>query len=433
MVAVSRVTLSDPVLPLSTLPAPAPVGADGGRRPKLLFLATEDWYFWTDRLPVARAARDAGFAVIVAARVRAHAEPILAEGFALRPLAWRRRGDGLLGAMRAVLAIARLYRAERPDIIHHVALKPMLFGGLARRLAFARGPFAGGAAAAPIDSVMGLGSGFTAKTLAGRLGRQPLGLALRLAAGGSWVVVQNPDDGTVLARLGLDPRRIALIRGSGVDTAHFAPLPAPRAPPVRVALVARMLRQKGVLDAVAAVRLLRSRGQAVELLLAGGPDPDNPDSLDRRTLDAVAGEPGIEWLGPVADVREVWRRAAICVLPSTYGEGLPRTLLEAASCARPMIATDIPGCREVVRPGDTGVLVPPHDIEALAAAIAELAQDPARGATMGKAARAMIEHQFAESVIVRETLSLYRAALAERVGAEKDRAERAGAQRDGGR
>ncbi len=426
MVAVSRVSLSDPILPIAS--PPAFVAGDGGRRPKLLFLATEDWYFWTDRLPVARAAREAGFAVIVAARVRAHAERIRAEGFALRPLAWRRRGDGLLGAARAVLAIVRLYRAERPDIIHHVALKPMLFGGLARRLAFARG-----AAAATVDSVMGLGSGFSGTTLARRLGRRLLGLALRLAARGSRIIVQNPDDGVVLTRLGLDPRRIALIRGSGVDTAHFAALPAPPAPPVRVALVARMLRQKGVLDAVAAVRLLRARGLAVELLLAGGPDPDNPDSLARGTLDAFAGEPGIEWLGPVEDVRAVWRRAAICLLPSTYGEGLPRTLLEAASCARPMVATDIPGCREVVRPGDTGLLVPPHDVEALATAIAELAQDPALRAAMGEAARAMIERQFAEAVIVRETLSLYRAALAERAGAERAGAQRAGAQKAGGR
>ena len=416
-------SLPDPIPPSSAPPAaPAAfVAGDGGRRPKLLFLATEDWYFWTDRLPVARAAREAGFVVIVAARVRAHAERIRAEGFALHPLTWRRRGDGLLGAMRAVLAIARLYRAERPDIIHHIALKPMLFGGLARRLAFVRG-----AKAVPVDSVMGLGSGFSATSLAGRLGRRPLGMALRLAAAGSRVVVQNPDDGVVLGRLGLDPGRIALIRGSGVDTAHFAALPAPPAPPVRVALVARMLRQKGVLDAVAAVRLLRARGLAIELVLAGGPDPDNPDSLDCRTLEAFAGEPGIEWLGPVEDVRTVWRRAAICVLPSTYGEGLPRTLLEAASCARPMVATDIPGCREVVRPGESGLLVPPHDAAALAAAIAELARDPVRRAAMGAAARAMIERQFAEGVIVRETLALYRAALADRARAAPAAANRAG-------
>jgi glycosyltransferase involved in cell wall biosynthesis len=427
------VSLSDPIPSFSKSPAfpaaaaspPASVSGDGGRRPKLLFLATEDWYFWTDRLPVARAAREAGFAVVVAARVCAHAEPILAEGFALRPLAWRRRGDGLFGAARAVLAITRLYRAERPDIIHHLALKPMLFGGLARRLAFA-----GGVAAAPIDAVMGLGSGFSGTTLARRLGRRLLGRALRLAAAGSRVVVQNPDDGVVLTRLGLDPGRIALIRGSGVDTAHFAALAAPPAPPVKVALVARMLRQKGVPEAVAAVRLLRARGLAVELLLAGGPDPDNPDSLDDHALEGFAGEPGIEWLGPVADVRTVWRRAAICVLPSSYGEGLPRSLLEAASCARPMIATDIPGCREVVRPGKTGLLVPPHDIAALAAAIAELAQDPARRAAMGEAARAMIERQFAEEVIVRETLALYRAALAER--AQTAGTERVGEKRAGG-
>ena len=127
-----------------------------------------------------------------------------------------------------------------------------------------------------------------------------------------------------------------------------------------------MLRSKGVLEAAAAVRRLRARGIAVELLLAGPTDPDNPDSLDDRTLARVTAEPGIAWLGRVADVRDVWRRAAIAVLPSTYGEGVPKALLEAAACARPIVATDMPGCREVTRPGETGLLVPPHDIAALA-------------------------------------------------------------------
>src|SRR5205085_4423594 len=132
------------------------------------------------------------------------------------------------------------------------------------------------------------------------------------------------------------------------------------------------------LDAVAAIRLLRRRGLPVELLLAGPTDPDNRGSLSAATLAALASGPGIEWLGPVADVRTVWRRAAIAVLPSTYGEGVPKALLEAAACARPIVATDMPGCREIVRHGETGLLVPPNDVEALAAALAALAADPER-------------------------------------------------------
>jgi len=404
------VVLFDPV-PTVSAPSAAP---DTRRRPKLLFLVTEDWYFCSHRLPVARAAREAGFEVVVATRVRRHGAAIREEGFGLRPLAWRRRSDGLLGAARAISAISRLYRDERPDIVHHVALKPVLFGGIARRLAFGR------AAAAPamVDSVMGLGSGFSDATTAAKLRRPPLALALRLVAGGSrgWIVVQNPEDRAALAGLGIDARRIALIRGSGVDTRHFVPLPEPGGDTVAVALVSRMLRDKGVLDAAAAIRKLRARGCAVELLLAGPTDPDSANSLTPEALRSLAAEPGIEWLGPVADVRAVWRRAAIAVLPSTYGEGVPKTLLEAAACGRPLVAADVPGCREVVRPGTTGVLVPPHDVDGLAAAIASLAGDPALRAMLGRAGRELIEQRFADEIVARETLALYRTALAERGG-----------------
>jgi glycosyltransferase involved in cell wall biosynthesis len=393
--------------------SPPPTASHAASRPKLLFLVTEDWYFCSHRLPVARAARDAGFGVVVAARVRVHGEQIRREGFALRPIAWRRRGDGLVGAVRAINDIARLYRAERPDIVHHVALKPVLFGGLARRLAFR------GSSTPPvsIDSIMGLGSGFSAASFAARFREPSLGTALRLAAGKrpGRVVVQNPEDRAALVGLGIDPERIVLIRGSGVDIGHFVPLAEPNSATVTVALVSRMLREKGVLDAIAAIRLLRARGLTIELLLAGPTDQDNRSSLSAELLSSLGEQPGVEWLGPVADVRTIWRRAAIAVLPSTYGEGVPKALLEAAACARPIVATDVPGCREVIRPGETGILVRPHDVGGLADAIATLAGDPARRSSMGRAGRALVEHDFAEEIVARETLALYRGALNERV------------------
>jgi glycosyltransferase involved in cell wall biosynthesis len=378
-------------------------------RPKLLFLITEDWYFCSHRLPVARAARDAGFEVLVATRVREHGEQIRREGFRLRPLAWRRRGDGIVGAGRAVAEIARLYRAEQPDIVHHVALKPVLFGAMAARLAFGRkaGPVR-------VAAITGLGSGLEPARFAARLGRPLLRSALRFAAQGGRVIVQNPEDGAAMIRLGVDPVRIALIRGSGVDTAHFAVLREPSGSAVSVALVARMLRSKGVLDAVAAVRRLRAQGLEIQLLLAGPTDPDNADSLDEAALRALAAEPGIEWLGQLADVREVWRRAVIAVFPSTYGEGVPKALLEAACCTRPIVAADMPGCREVVRHGETGLLVPPNNVAALAEAIAALARDPARRQAMGGAARVLVEREFGEAAVAEQTLALYQAALSER-------------------
>jgi glycosyltransferase involved in cell wall biosynthesis len=288
----------------------------------------------------------------------------------------------------------------------------VLFGGVALRRAFPgpeRAPVA-------IDSIMGLGSRFSAASFAARLRRPSLGIALRLAAGRGrgWVIVQNPEDRDALLTLGIARRRIVIIRGSGVDCNHFRPLPDPDAATVTVALVSRMLRDKGVLDAAASIRLLRGRGLPVELLLAGPTDPDNRGSLTAESLISLTNDPGIAWLGPIADVRAVWRRAAIAVLPSTYGEGLPKALLEAAACARPVVASDVPGCREVVCPGETGLLVPPRDIYGLAAAIAGLAGDPMRRQAMGRAARELVEREFDEGTVARETLAVYDAALRQR-------------------
>jgi glycosyltransferase involved in cell wall biosynthesis len=403
----ARVLLT-PTVPIAVAP---PQGL--AARPKLIFLVTEDWYFWSHRLPVARAARDAGFSVIVATRVQDHGERIRAEGFGLCPLRWRRRGDGIFGAGRALATIAALYRRERPDIVHHVALKPVLFGGIAAHLAFARGP----GRPAQIAAVTGLGSGLARASVLARLLRPALGGALRRAAAGARVIVQNPEDGAALARLGIVQAHIVLIRGSGVDLDHFTPLPDPSAPPgaaVTVALVARMLRSKGVLDAVAAVRRLRARGLAIDLVLAGPTDPGNRDSLTESALLALAAEPGIEWLGRVEDVRAVWRRAAIAVAPSTYGEGVPKALIEAAACARAIVATDMPGCREVVRAGETGLLVPPHDIASLAEALATLAGDAARRQAMGRAGRTLVEREFGEEGVARQTVALYHAVMRER-------------------
>jgi glycosyltransferase involved in cell wall biosynthesis len=375
--------------------------------PKLLVLVTEDWFFCSSRLPMTRAARDAGFDVVVATRVRDHGEQIRGEGFALRPLPWRRRGDGFFGGLRAILAIARLYRAERPDIVYHVALKAIVFGAAATWLAF---PW-GGARPTPVSAVTGLGA--VLDRVARRWGSRfhPLAIALRLATRRGVVTVENPDNRDVLVKIGLDPARISLIRGCGVDTVRFASLPEPQGPAVTMALVARMLRSKGVLDAAAAVRQLRAEGRDINLILAGATDPDNRDSLSDDEMRALAAEPGVEWLGHVADVRNVWRRADIAVLPSTYGEGLPAVLLEAASCGRPIITSNMPGCREAVMPGETGLLVPARDVAALSTAIAMLAENPDRRRAMGCAGRALVEREFSNEIVAAKTLTVYRSLL----------------------
>jgi glycosyltransferase involved in cell wall biosynthesis len=370
-------------------------------RPKLIYLVTEDWYFLSHRLPVARAARDAGYEVVVATRVGQGREAIEAEGFRVAPLDWRRGSINPLRELGAVAAIWRLYRREKPDIAHHVAMKPVLEGSLAAWLAGVPGV---------VNALAGFGYLFI-----GRDGWvRHIGPAIRCALGlllarrRNWrVVMQNPDDLEMLVERGMVRREAAvLIPGSGVDLKRFAPTPEPP-PPLAAALVGRMLGFKGVGDLVEAARILKKRGVALRLCLAGPTDMENPAAIPRATLEAWAGEGAVEWLGPVKDVAVLWRNTAIAVLPS-YGEGVPMALLEAAAAGRPMVASDVPGCREIVRDGETGLLVPPRNPKALADALARLAGDPALRQRLGAAARRLAEERFGEAAIAAATVDLYK-------------------------
>ena len=221
----------------------------------------------------------------------------------------------------------------------------------------------------------------------------------------SWTVVQNPDDRAFVLELGLTPEHIVLIRGSGVDTEHLAPLPEPPAP-VTAAYVGRMLADKGVPTLIDAVKRLRDRGVEMRLLLAGDCDTENPGSLTPEQLREFVGALGIQWLGHVSDIREVWRQAHFAVLASRR-EGLPKSLLEAAACGRAMVATDAPGCREVAIEGKTALTVPVDDVEALADAMARLTEDAALRQTFGKAARSLVEAEFSADAIGRQIVALY--------------------------
>jgi glycosyltransferase involved in cell wall biosynthesis len=381
--------------------SPSPAAA---KSPKLIFLVTEDWYFWAHRLPQARAARDAGFAVSVATRVDAHGELIRGEGFTLHALGWRRGSVNPLAAVSSVLEIARLYKREHPSIVHHVSQKPILLGSIAARLA---------KVPRIVNALTGLGFLFVASTLKARVVRGVLLPILRNIASLPQVrfLVENPDDGMMLKRLNLVPdHRLILIMGSGVDVDHYMPLPEPPGPVV-IGCAARMLRIKGVEDVVAAFRILRAGGSDARLLLAGVPDPENPAAISEAELRSWAAEPGIEWPGHVSDVRQVWARAHIAVLASRGGEGIPMTLMEAAACGRPLIATDVPGCREIVVPEKTGLLAPPQDPAALAVALWRLVEDAEFRRRCGLAARERVTHGLDAGTVGRETVAVYRALL----------------------
>jgi glycosyltransferase involved in cell wall biosynthesis len=367
--------------------------------PRLLYLVTEDWYFVMHRLPMARAARQAVFEVHVATRVARHAGAIEAEGFALHPLAWRRGSFDPLAFSRTVLAIRTLLAKVRPDVIHQVGMLPALAGLMAT---FRR----------PVPTLTGLvGLGFTFTGTDARMrALRPLisGLLPRLLdRPHAEVLVENPDDRDALVRLGITPQKINLVLGSGVDVDALTPMPEPP-PPVSIGFAGRLIATKGVRTLLTAHAELVGSGEPLRLLIAGEPDESNPSAIPRTEVQFWRARPGVALLGQIADIRALWRQVHIAALPSRGGEGVPMSLLEAAACGRPLVATDVPGCREIARHGETALVVPPDDPTALAAALRTLAGDAALRARLGAAARALAVEKFSSAYVGAQVAALYR-------------------------
>jgi glycosyltransferase involved in cell wall biosynthesis len=369
------------------------------RKPHLLYLVTEDWYFCSHRLPLAIAAREAGYRVTLVTRVSTCATRIRAAGIELIPLRLSRSSHNPLREIATIVEIIGIYRRLRPDIVHHVALKPVLYGGLAARLL--RVP-------AVVNALMGLGYIFSSGDLKARLLRPLVEIAYRglLNARNSHLIVQNPDDRDLLTgRRLVAPNRIVLIRGSGVDLLAFDEVPEPAGVPL-VILPARMLRDKGVEEFVVAARLLKQQGVSARFALVGDPDPDNPASIPEATLKGWQAQGAVEYWGWRNDMTQVYRECNLVVLPA-YREGLPKALIEAAACARAIITCDVPGCREVVRHEDNGLLVPVQDPIALMDAMRRLIREPSTRHRMGARGRARAEEKFSIEKVVQETLNVY--------------------------
>lgn len=365
--------------------------------PVLAYLVTEDWYFLSHRLPMACAAQAAGYEVHVITQVGKGAAAIEAMGFKLHAMDWHRGSVSPFTFLANIRAVRRLYRAIRPDLMHHVSLQPSIVGSLA----------AVGLPGKRLNALAGLGFVFTSATPKARLVRPILRALLRYVLGHEHavVLVQNPDDRTAVQSLGVADDRIFVIAGSGVETDKLVVLPEP-AGEVTAAFVGRLLDDKGVRTLVEAHAILERQGTPLRLLIAGEPDPSNPVSIPSQEIAAWALRPGLKLLGHVADIRDVWKAAHIAVLPSRR-EGLPKSLLEAAACGRPIVATDVPGCREIARPDINALLVPPDDPQALADAIQRLAQDAGLRVRFGAAGRKLVEDKYSAERIGAATVSVY--------------------------
>jgi glycosyltransferase involved in cell wall biosynthesis len=366
-------------------------------KPVLVYLVTEDWYFLSHRLPMATAAQRAGYDVHVATNVVDGGAAIESYGFTLHPLNWRRGSARPQDLIRILGEIRALYRRLKPDIVHHVGVQPAIIGALASI----------GLPIVKLNAMAGLGFAFTSRTARARA----TGFAMRLAMRGLFnrphnaVLVQNPDDRAAVTALGISPERIFLIPGSGVDTEQLTPMPEP-AGTMTVGYVGRLLADKGVRSLVEAHKILAARGRVLRFVFAGEPDPANPASIPDSEIDSWKAIDRLDLLGHIDDIRQVWAMSHIAVLPSRR-EGLPKSLLEAAACGRPIVATDVPGCREIARPEVNALLVPADDAAALADAIDRLAGDGDLRRRFGAAGRAMVEAEFSEHRIGRDIVALY--------------------------
>jgi glycosyltransferase involved in cell wall biosynthesis len=366
--------------------------------PKILYLVTEDWFFASHFLPMAQTARDCGLQVAVATRVRADGERLKAEGFSVIAIESRRGSFSLLRSLSDFFQAFKIVREERADIVHCIALRPVVIGGLAAK-------FAG--TGALVVAPTGLGHLWIEHGVAVRVARK-----IVRAIVGSWLrgprthyLFENRDDPR---EFGLDPdgADVTIVGGAGVDPEKFPRSEAPPAPPLKVAVVARMIQPKGIVEAVDAVQRARGAGAPIELHLFGDPDPDNPRSIPQATLAQWSQSPGIMWHGHEADVARVWREHHVAMLLS-YREGLPRSLVEAAAAGRPIVATDVAGSREVVRDGQEGILVPLGDIDAAAQVLTKLAADPDLRYRLGAAAHARFIERFTADAVRQKMRNLY--------------------------
>ncbi|WP_234729827.1 glycosyltransferase family 4 protein [Acidocella facilis] len=367
------------------------------QRPTLVFLLMEDWFFASHFWARALAAKAAGWRVVLITRENQSRAEIEASGIEFIAADLDRKRLNPFKELAFSLWLARQYRRLQPDVVHHIALKPIIFGGIAARLA--RVP-------AVVNAPIGLGFVFSSQKLLAKILKPLVSLGLRatMSPKHGIAIFENPDDlnamveGRMVARA-----RTALIRGAGVDMTRFAPMTEAEGRP-RILLAARLIREKGIPDFVEAARLLK--GQA-EFWLAGAPDLSNPNPITEAELRGWEAQGLIKWLGPVKDMAGLLREIHIFTLPSTYREGLPKALLEAMSAARPAVATDIPGCREAVVDHETGFLVPPHNPQALAAALARLIASPSLRARLGANGRARVAAHFSDEIVCQKTLAIY--------------------------
>ena len=367
---------------------------------KAIIVTSDDWYFLSHRLPVAAAAKEMGMEVVVVTASGKQSGGITAFGYQhITVPSLNREKRGILAGLRAIRDLAALFRSEAPDIIYSVSLR---YAVLAVAAAWSVPK------TIVINLIPGLGFIFSSEKAMARLLKPIVVLVMRCLFHNQRViiVVQNRDNLTFFrSKIGIPSARIRLIPGSGVDVGRFVSSPPPEGTPV-VALVGRMLWSKGIGELVDAAISLRKRGVRVRMALVGVPDAANPDSVPVELLRRWDREKVVEWWGFQDDIADVWKRATIGVFPTWYGEGIPKSLLEAGACGRPVIATNVVGCRDVIEHESNGLLIQPRSSEELVGAIVHLLNEAPMRARMGERLAKLVREKFDDKTVQDETRRL---------------------------
>lgn len=368
---------------------------------KLLFFVSEDWYFCSHRLPLALAAKQSGYDVTVITRVTMDGEQITSAGLKLIPFDLSRRGMNPFVELIVIFRLLKIYHSEKPCIVHHIALKPVIYGTIASILA---------SVPKVVNTLAGLGFVFSSRSIKARVLRPFIKIVFRLLLNrkNNKLILQNPND----VQLMLDnhivlKERIKLIRGSGVDLKQYDIYPEQSGTPI-IILASRLLWDKGVGEFVRAAESLKQSGVDARFVIVGKPDDENPTAISVTQLQAWHDTGIVEWWGHKDNMPDIFAQSHIVCLPSFYGEGVPKVLIEAASCGRPIVTTDTPGCREIVRDNVNGILVPIKNSEAVANAISRLLKSSELRTQMGKKGRELVEKEFSLDIVNRETLNVYK-------------------------
>lgn len=365
---------------------------------KLLFLLSEDWFVCSHFLDRALAAKAAGYDVVIVANENKHGDQIRNAGLRFEPLAYDRGGINVFKELQFLYKLFKVYKAEKPDIVHQISAKPIFYGSFLARLLNVP---------AIVNAPIGLGYVFSSDDLKARLLLPFIKLAYKLFlnTGNSKIIFENGDDLEYFVKMNAAKKEdTVLIKGAGVDMQEFKPVEKSGIP--SVVLIARMLRDKGIDEYIKAAKSVLSKSIPARFILVGGIDEENPTSFSSRQLEEWSEVEGIEWLGKRNDVAEILKEAHIACLPS-YREGLPKSLIESAASGLPIVTTDTVGCREVVEDGVNGYLVPIKNSELLADSLVKLLEDETLRKEMGQKSRHLAETTFANELVIKQTLNVY--------------------------